>query len=86
MTNVILVLALVSVGFGVVFSMMIVREVSKRGVKINYPLLRLYIIKYVHQYGKMTRQETGKAGILYYLCIGSYLTALVLAVTALISR
>ena len=86
MANMILVLALVSVGFGVVFSMMIVHEVSKRGVKVNFPLLRLYIIKYVHQYGELTRQETGRAGSLYYLCVGSYMAALVLVVIYLISR
>jgi hypothetical protein len=86
MANATLVLALVSVGLGVVFSMMIVHEVSKRGVKINFPLLRLYIIKYVHQYGQLTRQETGKAAPLYYLCTGSYMAALALAVVHLIIR
>jgi hypothetical protein len=86
MANMILVLAMVAVGIGVVTSMMIVHEVSKRGVKINYPLLRLYIIKYIHQYGQMTRQETGKAGALFHLCTGSYSAALVLAVAYLIIR
>lgn len=86
MTSAILVLALIAVGTGVVTSMMIVREVSKRGVKINYPLLRLYIIKYIHQYGQMTRQESGKAAPLYHLCTGSYFSALVLAVAYLIVR
>jgi len=86
MANAILVLALVAVGMGVVTSIMIVHEVSKRGVKINYPLLRLYIIKYIHLYGRMTRQESGKAAPLYYLCTGSYFSALVLAVAGLILR
>lgn len=86
MANAFLVLALVAVGVGVVTSIMIVHEVSKRGVKINYPLLRLYIIKYIHQYGQMTRQESGKAAPLYHLCTGAYFSALVLAVAYLILR
>jgi len=39
------ILAFVSVSLGIVFSIMIVQEVSKRGVKINFVLIRLYIIK-----------------------------------------
>jgi hypothetical protein len=80
------ILALVSVGMGVVFSMMIVREVSKRGFKINFALLRLYLFKYINQYQKLTRQETGKVGPLYYPCVGSYITALVFAIVYLIIR
>jgi hypothetical protein len=52
MANAPLISVFVSVGLGIVFSMMIVKEVSKRGVKINFALLRLYIIKYIDQYQK----------------------------------
>jgi hypothetical protein len=86
MANAAAILAFVSVGLGIVFSMMIVREVSKRGIKINFVLLRLYIIKYVDQYQKLTRKETGKVGPLYYPCVGSYVTALVFAIIYLILR
>ena len=80
------ILAFVSVVLGVVFSMMIVHEVSKRGVKINFFKLRLYLIKYIDQYKQLTRKETGKVGPLYYLCIGSYVTALVFVIIYLIAR
>ena len=86
MANLFLILALVSVGLGIVFSMMIVHEVSKRGVKVNFALLRLYVIKYIHQYQQLTRKETGKAGPLYYPCIGSYIMALVFVIIYLIVR
>jgi hypothetical protein len=86
MANAAAILAFVSVGSAVVFSMMIVHEVSKRGVKINFFLLRLYIIKYIDQYKKLTRKETGKVGPLYYPCIGSYIMALVFAIFYLIAR
>lgn len=86
MANLFLILILVSVGLGVVFSMMIVKEVSRRGVKTNFALLRLYIIKYIDQYRQLTRKETGKVGPLYYPCIGSYIMALVFAIVYLIVR
>jgi hypothetical protein len=81
-----LILAFVSVGLAIVFSMMIVREISKQGVKINFVLLRLYIIKYIDQYRQLTRKETGKVGPLYYPCVGSYVGALVFAIIYLIVR
>lgn len=86
MANVFAILAFVSVGMAIVFSMMIVHEVSKRGIKINYVLLRLYIIKYVSQYEQLTRKETGKAGPLYYPCVISYSLTLVFAILFLILR
>jgi hypothetical protein len=57
--------------------MMIVHQLSKRGVKISFLLLRLYIIKYIHQYKKITLEETGKVGPLFYPCIISINMALV---------
>ncbi len=86
MANIILGMSLVSVAAAVIFSIMIVNEVSKRGVKINFFLLRLLIIKYIHQYKQMTREETGKVGPLYYPCILSYNLALVFAITGLLLR
>ena len=80
------ILAFVSLVLGVVFSLMIVHEVSKRGVKINFLWLKLHIIKYIDQYKQLTRRETGKVGPLYYLCIKSYVTALVLVIIHLIAR
>ena len=80
------ILAFVSVGLGIVFSMMIVHEVSKRGFKVNFVLIRLYIIKYIDQYKQLTLKETGKVGSLYYPCVGSYVAAFVFAVIYLIAR
>ncbi len=86
MANVLLGLALVFVGLFVILSIMIVHEVSKKGVKINFFLLRLYIIKYIQQYKQITKQETGKVGPLYYPCIISVNLALVCAIVGLILR
>ena len=86
MANTLLGLAIVFAGLFVIFSIMIVNEVSKRGIKINFFLLRLYIIKYIHQYKKLTKQETGKIGPLYYPCIISVNLALVCAIVGLILK
>jgi hypothetical protein len=80
------VLAFVSVGLAIVLSMMIVHEVAKRGAKINFFLLRLYIIKHIDQYKQLTLKETGRVGPLYYPCVGSYVAVLVFAIIYLIAR
>lgn len=80
------ILAFVSIGIAVVLTMMIVNEISRRGVKVNFFLLRLYIPKYIHQYRQLTLKETGKVGPLYCPCVGSYLLALVFAVAYLIFK
>lgn len=86
MANALLGLAIVFVGLFVVFSIMIVNEVSKRGIKINFFLLRLYIIKYIHQYRQITKKETGKVGPLYYPCIISVNLAWICAIAGLLLR
>ena len=78
--------ALVSVIFGIVFMIMIVSFLYRRGIKINYVFLRLYIIKYVHQYRKITIEENGKPGNLFYPYIVSMSLALVLAVIGIILK
>jgi len=78
--------AIVSVIFGIVFMIMIVSFLSNRGIKINYIFLRLYIIKYIHQYRKITIEENGKPGYLFYAFIVSMNFALVLAVIGIILK
>ncbi len=80
------ILAFISVGLAVVFSIRIVCEVQKRGIKINFVLLRMYIIKYIQQYKELTLKETGKVGPLYDPCVVSYLMALIFAICYLIAR
>ncbi len=86
MANAFLIAALVFVGLFVVFSIMIVNEVSKRGTKINFFLLRLYIIKYIQQYKQITKHETGKVGPLFYPCVVSVNLAWICAIAGLILR
>lgn len=79
MASIVLICAIACVCLYVIFSMMIVHQLSKRGVKINFFLLKLLIIKYIHQYKQITLEESGKVGPLYYPCIVSINMALVLA-------
>ena len=79
-------LALLSVGINIVFSMLIVHELRKRNVEINFLLLRLLILKYVHQYKTITLEETGSVGALFYYWIGSINLALGFSIAALLIK
>lgn len=79
MASIVLICAIACVCLYVIFSMMIVHQLSRQGVKISFLWLRLFIIKYIHQYKQVTLEETGKVGPLFYPCIISVNMALVLA-------
>lgn len=80
MANIFFMLSLVCIVLWIIFAMMIVHELSKRGVKINFFLLRLLIIKYIQQYKQITLAETGKVGPLFYPCIVSINMTLIFAI------
>lgn len=86
MSDLILALALMSVGWGVVSSIAIVSFLSSRGVKINFFLLRVMILKYVNDYHRITKEETGVPGPWYYSYIISMFLALVFAIAGLVLR
>jgi hypothetical protein len=86
LSHLFLYLAIFLVLFNVVITMIIISELQKRKIKINFFLLRLYIPKHVQQYKKMTLEETGKIGSLYYWCVGSINLAWILAVAGFIFR
>ena len=86
-SKVLLGVAIASVFWGVASSAMIVGELQKRGIKINWFLLRLFIAtRYVGQYRDITRKETGRTGWLYYSFVISMNTALVAAIAGLALR
>jgi len=81
-----LAIALISVGWGIVSSIVIVSRLRDRGIKINFFLLRLLIIKYVAQYRAITREETGRTGPWYYSFVVAMNLALVCAIVGLVLR
>ena len=86
MSNLFFVLAIPSAVSGVVSSIVIASLLSKHGIKINYPLIKVMIIKYIHQYRKITLQETGKPGPWFYSYIISMNLALVFAIVGLVLK
>ena len=86
MINLFLVLAIVCVLCGVVSSVLIIAFLSKRGTKINYLIIRIYIYKYINQYRKITIEETGKVGPLFYSFIISFILALIFAIIGILLK
>jgi len=84
MSTLFFILALICVGWGIAASIMITSFLSERGIKINFPLFRLFIFKWVGQYRKITIEETGKPGPLFYSFITSWNVALVLAIVGIV--
>ena len=81
MSTVFIILALICVACGVAAATMIASFLAKRGVKINYLFIRLFIFGYVGQYRRVTTEESGKPGPLFYMFVTSWVLALVFAVT-----
>jgi len=84
MSTVFIVLALICVACGIAAAMMIASFLSKRGVRINYLFIRLFIFGYVGQYRQVTMEEACKPGSLFYMFVTSWVLALVFAVVVAI--
>jgi hypothetical protein len=73
-------LLLVCAIWAVTAAVLIARDLDKRGIPVSFVWLRLMILKYLHQYSKITREETGRVGPLFYHYVVPLNVALVLAV------
>jgi hypothetical protein len=78
-----LVLAVLCVFWNVATSIVIFNWFRNRGTQVSFIWLRVTAPWYAHKYRKITREETGRTGSLYYHWIVSINAALVLALTAL---
>lgn len=85
-STILIAVALVSVVWSVVSSLVIADVLQKRGIKINWIFLRITIIRYVRQYRDVTRQETGHTGFWFYSFVIAVNLALVTAIAGLILR
>ena len=70
--------------WNVVISLIIFESLRKRGISVNFLLLRLMAPKYAFQYREVSRIETGRVGHLFYQWIISINLALVFFLIALI--
>ena len=86
MLNLIIVLAVACIVWYIVATIRIMDYVQKKGVKINWILIRLFLPSYVSTYQKLTREETGKTGIWFYQWIISINGLLVSALIAILIK
>ena len=84
MSDLFFVLAILSVIWGIVSSIVIASFLSKRGIEINLLFFRVLVLKYIHQYHKITTQENGKPGPWFYSYIMSMNLALVFTIVGIV--
>jgi hypothetical protein len=85
-SNTLFILAIGCAVWGVVSSIVITAFLARRGVKINYVFIKVLILKYIHQYRKITMQENGRPGPWFYSYIVSMNLALVLAIIGIVFK
>jgi hypothetical protein len=80
------VIAFVAVGWYIVSGIMIFHELQKRGQKVYFIFLNFMLPVYASRYKKITLEETGKVGSLFYHWLIAINTALVFGIAAIISK
>ena len=70
--------------WAVVAAILVARDLEKRGLSVEFLWLRALIGKYVGQYRKITLEETGRVGPLFYHYVVPLLVALLLVIILLI--
>jgi hypothetical protein len=78
--------AFIAIVWYIVYSIIIVNELLKRGQKINFTFIKAIIPVYAHRYKKISLEETGKVGSLFYHWIFSINTNLVFSIAAIVSK
>ena len=77
-------LGILSVIIFIVTTIMIYSYLKDKGEKVSFLWLRLFMISYANKYKKITKQETGKTGYLFYVWIISINIALISAILILL--
>ena len=73
-------IGLICVVWAVVAAVLIAHDLHKRGSKVSLVWLRVLILKYLHEYAKVTQAETGRVGPLFYHYVVPLNVALVVVV------
>jgi len=79
-----LILALLCAIWAISAAIMIAADLQKRGMPVSYVWLRVMILKYLHQYAKVTQEETGRVGPLFYHYVVPLNVALALVIISAI--
>jgi len=61
-------------------------ELQHRGIKVNWFLMRLQVVGWVNRYKKITTEELGQPGPLYWQFIIAMNLAMILAILTLLVR
>ena len=85
-SNLFLGMALASVAWGIVSMIAITNFVAEQGTKVNFFLYRIYVIKYVSQYKRITEKENGKPGPWFYSFVVSMNLTWVLAIIGFVLK
>ncbi len=84
MSDYILGLALISVLWGIASAIVMATYVSKKGHKVNLLFFRLYVLKYIQMYSKITTEENGKPGVWLYSFIIAMNLALIITIIGIL--
>jgi hypothetical protein len=79
-----IVLAVLCLVWYIVATIRIMDYVQKKGVKVNWFLIRLLLFSYVGRYRTLTREETGKTGVWFYHFVVAINAGLVFAIIAVL--
>jgi len=80
------VIAGIAIVWHIVSGAMIVNELMKRKQKIKFIIIKFMLPVYAHRYKKITLEETGKVGSLFYHYVIAANVALVFALASIISK
>jgi hypothetical protein len=75
-----LALGVICVIWAVVAAILIAIDLHKKGIAISVIWLRVMILKYLHEYAQVTREESGRVGPLFYHYVVPLNVALVIVI------
>ena len=80
------VIAGIAIVWHIISGAMIVNELMKRKQKIQFIFINVMLPVYAHRYKKITMEETGKVGSLFYHWLIAINTALVFGIAAIATK
>lgn len=86
LTNVFTIIAILAVIWYTITTLQIYDFLQKHSIKVNFLLLRFFAPSYANQYKRITQQQNGKTGELFYHWIISINIALLAVILIIISN
>ena len=86
MTTLLISLILICAAWAVVASLLITRNLEQHGISVEFLWLRAKILIYLGEYRKITLEETGHVGLLFYHYVIPLCIALALAIILVVGK